>query len=136
MCSLSSAFAATSAGVDPRSEPFESFEWSCSAACCPGIAPKGTVAARAAPSDVTATIRREPMAAKFLRRRYCLDGLNLAIGINAAVPWIKGSSQGSTAAGAARRLGCPSVVRPCSSERSAAAREAIRVGHFPAPHIR
>ena len=72
MCSLSSAFAATtSAGVDPRSEPFGSFEKSCSAACCPGIAPKGMVAARAAPSDVTATIRREPMAAKFLRRQYC-----------------------------------------------------------------
>ena len=71
MCSLSSAFAATFAGVDLQSEPFGSFEKSCSAAYCPGIAPKGTVAARAAPGDVTATIRREPMAAKFLRRQYC-----------------------------------------------------------------
>ena len=139
MYSLSSLSAAASAGFSPRSEPFGSFRLSCSATCCPDIAPMGRAAARVAPGDVRATIRRVPKATMLLRRQYCLDELNSATGIDAAVKWIKLPFPGSTAAGAAaRHPGCPSVARPCSSERSAtAAREAVRVvGRFPAPHIR
>ena len=76
MCLLSSEFAAASAGVNPRSEPFGSFAKSYSATCCPSIAPKGTVATRADHGDARPAIQREPKAAMFLRRRYCSDELS------------------------------------------------------------